>query len=337
MTAPIDRILALLCVAGLSACVQAPDLSTVQAERAKPIQRTDNFQAVAGNGRVVIAAAGGGALLSSTDSGLGWVRQVLAAPSSVIALAACPDGRFAGLDFYRKVWTADADGKQWQSHPLDDKINALALTCDPANRLWVVGSYSTILTSADHGASWTKRDLGKDSILTTVQFVDAQHGFITGEFGTVLRTTDAGATWQQQPVIPNDFYPYSAIFIDQRQGWLSGLAGAILHTDDGGQTWVAQGNPGGSPMFALLSAGEALFAVGAGGRLLMRHDRDWLPVPSLPALPTTLTAGIAIDAGSLLVAGAGGTLQLVHLPAPTAAAAALSSSTLLPAAGALSP
>lgn len=222
----------------LTGCVPAPDWAGVQAERGKPVQRYDTFQALASHGSRVVAGAAGGVILTSTDGGAHWARHALAQPSSVLAVAACPDGSFAALDFYKKVWVLAAGGGEWAMRQLPTRSDLLALTCDPRNRLWAVGARTSILSSADKGGSWQVRDLGDDAILTTVQFVDEKRAVITGEFGAVLTSADGGASWQPQPKIEGDFYPYAALFTDAANGWVSGLAGVIKRTRDGGRTWA---------------------------------------------------------------------------------------------------
>src|SRR3989442_11192225 len=95
---------AILAMAG---CAQAPDLQTVMAERAKAVNRLDTFQSAASNAAVLVAGTASGVVVSSRDAGVTWTRQQLPAPASIVALTACPDGSFAGLDFYQKIWIGD--------------------------------------------------------------------------------------------------------------------------------------------------------------------------------------------------------------------------------------
>ncbi|WP_373717532.1 YCF48-related protein [Roseateles sp.] len=304
----------------LSGCVPAPDWAGVQAERGKPVQRYDTFQALASHGSRVVAGAAGGVILTSTDGGAHWARHVLAQPSSVVAVAACPDGSFAALDFYKKVWVLSATGGEWSMRQVPTRSDLLALTCDPRNRLWAVGARTSILWSTDHGASWQARDLGDDAILTTVQFVDDRRAVITGEFGAVLTSADGGANWQPQPKIEGDFYPYAALFTDTANGWVSGLAGVIKRTRDGGRTWTTQANPSGVPMYALLRVADELYGLGAGGRMVKLQGEQWQAFEHGQAIPAYLSAGVALDARSMLVAGAAGALNVIHLSTQVAQA-----------------
>lgn len=307
----------------LAACVQAPDFGPVQAERAKPVQRHDTFQAASSNGKVLVAGTASGAIVVSADGGKSWKRHTLEAPASVIAMAACPDGGFVGIDFYRKLWLGDAAGTQWKSLPLDQKVDPMAVACDPQGRVWVAGSHSTILSSSDRGANWHKVDFGEDALLTTIQFVDDKNGFVTGEFGTVMATVDGGASWTPQPAIAGDFYPYSTVFVDAQRGWSAGIGGVILHTADGGKTWAPQPNPSGAPMYSLLRQGDELYGLGAGGQMVVLKGEAWERFNHGLAVPAYLTSGAVLDANSMLVAGAAGALHVVSAPGRVAFAAAL--------------
>lgn len=321
----ITNTIAVLVTVFTVGCAQAPDFSGVTAEKAKPIQRYDNFQAAASNGRRLVSAGGGGVLVTSTDGGHQWERRVLESPSSVISMSSCPDGTFAALDFYRKVWIGDASAENWTAQKLDSDINPIAMTCDASNKLWVVGSYSTVLSSADKGKTWTSATIGEDSILTAVQFLDASHGVVSGEFGTFQTTSDGGATWQKQAGLPPEFYPYAMAFADTQRGWLSGLGGVLMQTRDGGKTWQPQNNPTGAPMYALLFVGRDLYAVGDGGLVLGLRGDEWSPVVDKAKSTAYLTAGAPLEAQALLVAGAAGALRVIDLQSSAVAVAALAS------------
>lgn len=305
------------------ACTQAPDFGPVQAERAKPVLRNDTFQAASSNGKVLVAGAASGAIVVSTDAGKNWTRHTLQAPSSVIALTACPDGGFVGIDFYRKLWIGDAEGTQWKAVPMAKDVDPMAVTCDPKGRVWVAGSHSSVLSSSDRGATWNKQDFGEDALLTTIQFVDEQHGFITGEFGTVLATADGGASWKPQPSIAGDFYPYSTVFVNAQKGWSAGIGGVILHTADGGKSWAPQDNRSGAQMYSLLRQGDELYGVGAGGQMVVLRGEAWDRFDHGLTLPAYLTSGAVLDARSMLVAGAAGALHVVSAPGKVAFAAVL--------------
>ena len=308
----LGRRITALCVMCLTACSQGSANNATNLEREPTVRRYDNFLAAASNGGQLVSAGGNGVLVTSADGGKTWTREMLPSPSAVVAMSACPDGTFAALDFYRKVWISDALGHNWQSHSFEGNFNPLAITCAAHNRLWVIGSFSTIISSSDHGKSWSAGPPGQDAILTAMQWVDADHGFIAGEFGTFLATHDAGATWAKQAGLPADFYPYAMVFADTLRGWLSSLAGAILHTSDGGNTWAPQTNASASPIYALLKVGEQVF--GVGGQVLELRGDQWVAVANSSQIPAHLAAGASLNSQALLVVGAGGALQVINMP-----------------------
>ena len=307
--------IAMLCALCVAACTQALEDKAVRVEREKTVQRYDNFLAAASNGKRLASAGGNGVLVTSADGGRTWTREMLPSPSSVVAMSACPNGTFAALDFYRKVWIRDAQARNWQPRRIEGNFNPLAITCDARNFLWVVGSFSTIVSSSDQGNSWNARPPGLDAILTAMQWLDADHGYIAGEFGTLLATHDGGATWDKQAGLPAELYPYSLVFTDIQHGWVSSRAGTILHTADGGKTWTPQANATGVPLYALLHVDGQVFGVGGGGRVLKLDGDQWVTLANTLQAPVDLVAGAPLESRALLVAGAAGALQVVNLSA----------------------
>lgn len=293
-------------------CTQAPDLSAARAEAQKPVQRYDAIQALAAHGEKVAAGTRSGAVLVSSDGGRSWNRQPIAGPSSITGMDVCPDGRFIAIDFYRKLWTADAQLSAWTEQPLEAPHTALAVHCDRQGRWWVAGTGALIVRSDDQGKSWVKTDLQEDLQITTVQMVDELNGFATGEFGTVVVTTDGGHTWAKRGALPEEFYPYAALFVSASEGWVSGLAGQVVHTTDGGLTWTPLLNRAGAPLYRIFMHAGAPHAVGAGGAVVRLQGEEWVAVAYPDARPVPLAAGTSVAANNtLLIGGPGGLLRAV--------------------------
>ena len=308
-------IVALCCA--LAGCNVVANLDAVSAVKKSPLQRSDQFQSVASNGKLLVAVGSDGVIVSSGDDAKSWNRQVMAGTSSLIGLAACPDGSFVALDFYRKVWVSDATGAKWAAKELTTKANPLAITCDAKGQYWVVGSRTTLLSSADRGASWKSQDFGKDAILMSIQFLDADNAVITGEFGMFLTTADGGKNWKTGKPIPNDFFPHATLFADTKEGWVSGLAGVILHTTDGGNSWVKLPTRVPAPMYALVRHKGEMLAMGINGLVLKLTNGEWVPIEGRPA--PFLRSALSLGDKGLLIAGGAGALQ--YLPAAAAAPA----------------
>lgn len=304
-----------LIAAGLAACNASADLAATAPNEARALQRFDQFQAAADNGKVLVVVGANGVVVTSADRGASWQRREIGAGASLIGAAACPDGSFAALDFFHRVWLADAGGEQWASREIGQPANPLAIACDSRNALWVAGSDSTIARSADRGASWTKTTVGDDAMLTGIQFIDARRAFVTGEFGAVYRSDDGGASWQALPRIGDDFYPYAAHFADAERGWVSGLAGVVMQTSDGGQTWSKQANPLGAPIYGLASlAGGAAVGVGVNGLLFRQENGRWALGGAYPT--SYLRAALPLPDGRILLAGGAGTVEITALATP---------------------
>lgn len=279
--------------------------------------RTDVFQAAASNGKLAVTVGGAVAVVTELAGGTS-VRVVLPGTAALIDVASCADGSFAALDFYRKVWIADAGAARWTPRPLAEGWRPLAITCDPRNKLWVVGSGTTIAASADSGASWDQRDFKEDAMFNSVQFVDPDHGFITGEFGKLYRTADGGASWNAAPDIGADFYPYAALFTSSREGYVAGLAGAMLRTTDGGDSWIALDNPGAQPQYGLAHVGATVYSVGMSGSLQRLESNRWVGLGYGPRAPAMLRAITPAGDGQLLIGGAMGVLAMVPADARAA-------------------
>jgi photosystem II stability/assembly factor-like uncharacterized protein len=313
-------LLALALCFALTGCNVAANLDAVSTAKKAPVQRSDQFQSVASNGKLLVAAGNNGVVVSSDNDGATWKRTVLPGVSSLIGLAVCPDGSWVALDFYRKVWIADPAASKWDARELTTKANPLAITCDSKGQYWVVGSRTTLLSSADKGASWKSQDFGEDAILMSIQFLDADNAIITGEFGNLLTTKDGGSSWQHGKKIPNDFFPHATLFTDTRTGWVSGLAGVILHTTDGGNNWVKQPGGVGAPMYALVKHNGEMYAMGINGLVLKLTAGEWALIEGRPA--PYLRSALSLGDKGILIAGGAGTLQLFSPGAQTAAPAA---------------
>lgn len=316
------RMRILICLAlpvALGACNVSANLEAVTAGKTNPLLRSDAFQAVAGTDKLLVAVGSPGVVVVSADGGANWKRTDLPGTASLIAVTACPDGSWAALDFYRKVWVARPAADEWVPKEIDTKATPMAIACDPQNRYWVVGSSTTVLSSDDKGASWTSQDFDEDAILMSIQFLDADNAVITGEFGHLLKSSDGGKSWQAGNRMPNDFFPYATLFTDPETGWVSGLAGVVMHTTDGGESWTKMPTTAGAPIYGLVQHRGELIGFGLNGLVQKLAGTDWQPIHT-QASPF-LRAAVSLGDRGLLVAGGSGTLTTLSLaPAPAAPA-----------------
>lgn len=306
---PAGWLIAVIAAVALTGCTHKAEDSALAAKREVAVRRTDQFQAAATNQKKAVVIGGEIIMLLDLQSN-DRSRITLKGSPALIDVASCADGSFVALDFYRKVWVADSNAKDWKPQNISGDWRPLALTCDSQNRIWVVGSFSTVASSSDHGASWQTTDFKEDAMFNTVQFVDDTHGFITGEFGAVYRTTDSGATWVAENKIPRDFYPYSALFTSPTDGYISGLTGTILATKDAGKSWEKLNNPSALPQFGLAKQGSDVYSVGINGSLLKLHNQEWQALKHSAAAAPYLRAVLSLGTDRLLIAGASGALSI---------------------------
>jgi photosystem II stability/assembly factor-like uncharacterized protein len=286
-------------------------MSGIAAERKLPVQRYDISQAIASNGKVVVVGTQSGVVLISDDQGKSWKRNALG-NTSLVDIVNCGKDGFVAVDHYHKVWSADAEGKNWQSVPLEMPRTPLAVTCDAKGGWWVAGVNSVISGSADRGKTWKTTDLGKDVQITTIQFLDDKHGIALGEFGLTVFTDDGGATWKTGTKIPDDFYPYAALFTSRNEGWVSGIAGQILHTTDGGKSWSKQANTTQAALNRLFVHDGKPYGVGAGGVIARLDGNTWRAVPYTDPVPVFLGGGASLPGQSaIVIGGPGGLLRAV--------------------------
>jgi len=296
----------------LVACEAPLNLEQVEAERARDFRRYDMLQAAAHSGEQVVVVSSVGAVVSSDDNGESWQRTELAGRPPLIDVTACPSGDFFALDAERRVWHQSTDGN-WQSSSIDTPENTLSIHCAPSGRLWVSASFGTLFWAEGDMQQWNEFSLYEDLQFTAVRFLDEMNGFALGEFGMVIVSQDGGDTWEQREAIPNEFYPMAVDFLDINTGWAGGLDGVIWQTLDGGNTWERQQSVTSAPIYNIHADEHGVFAVGGSAKLVELRDGNWQNFDGAPEVLAFMRGLDALDDGSLLVAGGGGTLAVISL------------------------
>lgn len=311
MEKSMKLLMAMTAALAVVGCSHDPDMSSLQSEAKKPVKRYDITQSLAATASVVVAGTQSGAVLTSTDGGKNWTRQLLG-PVSLIGLAVCPDGSFVGIDFNHKVWAGDASGGNWKSSSLDKPRIPLTIACDAAGNWHVAGSGAKISRSSDRGASWQVTDLNEDAQITALQMIDGKQGVAMGEFGLFASTDDGGATWQVGARVPGEFYPYAALFVSRKEGYASGLAGAVLRTQDGGVTWNKIENATNAALYRLFLHDGKPHGAGAGGVVARLAGTGFQAIAYPDAAPVFLGAGASVPGQSAIaIGGPGGLVRVI--------------------------
>lgn len=307
-----DALFAVLLPILLVACEAPLNLEQVEAERARDFRRYDMLQAAAHSGEQVVVVSSVGAVVSSDNNGESWQRTELAGRPPLIDVTACPSGDFFALDAERRVWHQSTDGN-WQSSSIDTPENTLSIHCAPSGRLWVSASFGTLFWAEGDMQQWNEFSLYEDLQFTAVRFLDEMNGFALGEFGMVIVSQDGGETWKPREAIPNEFYPMAVDFLDINTGWAGGLDGVIWQTLDGGNTWERQQSVTSAPIYNIHADEHGVFAVGGSAKLVELRDGNWQNFDGAPEVLAFMRGLDALDDGSLLVAGGGGTLAVIPL------------------------
>lgn len=147
-------------------------------------------------GRLGWVVGAGGVVLSTTDAGATWTRQM---PTS----AALRGVWFTGAN---EGWAVGAGGTVLHYSSVGGVLAwRLVTSAATAENLmhvhfatpdtgWVVGSNGLLMTTFDRGATWTKVYRG-GLTLNSVMFAGTMDGWAVGEGGVIVGTHDRGVTW----------------------------------------------------------------------------------------------------------------------------------------------
>jgi len=299
-------------VIALMGCEASLNLEGIKKESAKPVRRTDQFQAVAISQEIIAVVGFDGLILTSPQNDLNWQRQVLEERPNFVDIDTCPDNTFIALSMEHQVWRSIDQGKTWTKNNIPTQEDLISLTCGPDNSYWATGSFSTLMSSKDQGNSWQETTLNEDAFITQVQFLDDNTLLAIGEFGFIARSSDAGQNWTVQAPLPNEFFSQGSYFKDLNTGWVAGLGGVILNTTDSGMTWSLQSTPTESPLFGFYANKSRLFAFGDHGTVLELNGTAWQRVKT-PKIPVYLRDGMQISDSQLIVAGGWGALFPINI------------------------
>ena len=253
-----------------------------------------------------------GVVLSTSDGGRHWVRQLEGRAAAARTLQAARDsGAGAGSQALADAERLVADGP--------DKPFFDVLFLDPRRGL-VVGAYGLILATEDGGASWrsiaAEIDNPKGKHLYALQ-ADGERVYIAGEQGALYASTSGFGRFE--PIAtPYDGSYFGMLSSGAGKLLVFGLRGHACVTFDAGATWqdVANDRPATCAGGARLKDGTLLL-VDEGGRLRRSLDqgRHFEPV-GVPASFNFTAVAEAAD-GGIVLCGVRGALRLAP-PTPGA-------------------
>jgi len=321
------------------------DLPAVQSEEASKALLLD----VARSGEKTFVAVGEyGVVIVSEDGGETWSQA--AVPASVMLTAVhfpTPEKGWAvghdGLILHSadggRSWQKQLDGNQLNeqiiavAERIVDRYRALVEELQAAEEPdeYALEDAEFMLEEAEFMLEGATDDVDAGPVrpLLDVWFRNDREGYVAGSYGMLLHTTDAGETWtlvsdrigSAQAFHLNQIVPApdGALFI-------AGEAGNVVRSFDGGQTWdiLRPGYDGSFYGIVIVPEGPGryeLLAYGLRGNLFSSRDRgeSWSPLDSGTTI--TLTTGMLLEDGTVVLAGQGG-LILARAPGQRAFTAA---------------
>ncbi|SCK17312.1 Uncharacterized protein VAR608DRAFT_1198 [Variovorax sp. HW608] len=244
-----------------------------------------------------------GAVLRSEDGGEHWERLLdgdTAAQRVLQAAQAHGAGDDASARALKEAQRGVQDGpdKPW-----------LALHFIDALRGIVVGAYNLALATEDGGKSWQpwldRLPNPKASHLYAIAR-QADEIWLAGEQGLVLHSADAGASFRRL-ALPYSGSFFTATLVPDGGGAaivVAGLRGNAWRSADQGESWqrIAVPMPV-SLTAATLDAKGALYLADQAGQVMVSRDAGRTLAPFGESPTPQVGALLALDGGSLLVAG----------------------------------
>lgn len=264
----------------------------------------------------------------------------MAARSVMLSVARAGD-RLVAVGERGFIIVSDDNGVSWRQVPSPVGVTLVKVRFVDERQGWAVGHAGVVLHSQDSGMTWVKQldgvqaaaielqqaeadpaaaperlaqarqlvDDGPDKPLLDVLFFDTHHGLVVGAYGLALETEDGGQHWRSIRMRidnPQGLHLYSL----QQAGadlFVAGEQGTLWRSSDGGQTFDALAAPYEGTTFGLQATSKgALLAFGLRGKAYASRDRGdtWQRLDTLQ--PITLTSGLALADGALLLADESG-------------------------------
>ncbi|MCU7247446.1 WD40/YVTN/BNR-like repeat-containing protein [Pseudomonas koreensis] len=240
------------------------------------------------------------------------------------------------------IIVSDDNGTTWRQVSSPVSMTLVKVRFIDANLGWAVGHAGVVLHSRDGGLSWEKQldgvqaaaielqqaqretgeqaqerleqarqlvDEGPDKPLLDLFFLDARNGWVVGAYGLAFVTHDGGLSWQSIRASlenPSGLHLYS---IGQVGGdvFIAGEQGVLLRSSDDGHTFEPLTSPYEGTIFGFQAGpGRSLLMFGLRGKAFESTDRGdtWQRLDTLE--PVTLTSGLRLDDGSVLLADESG-------------------------------
>lgn len=233
------------------------------------------------------------------------------APKSLLLDVAARDGRLVAVGERGHVLVSTDSGGTWTQARVPTRTLLTGVALGEKGLGWAVGHDLVVLRTRDGGLSWEQvhAEPEAEKPLLDVWFADGERGLAVGAYGTLLATADGGTTWTERPVHGEDDVHLNALAAAADGTlFLAAEAGHLYRSTDGGATFAPLPSPYEGSFFGLLPLPDALLAFGLRGHVYRSEDRGatWSRVET--GSEATLTSGLDLGGGRVVVAGLAGTL-----------------------------
>jgi len=278
-----------------------------------------------------------GVILVSEDGGESWTQAQVPAsvtltgvyfPTPQHGWAVGHDGLILSSEDGGHSWTKQLDGHQLNEQILPvaerivekfrSEVEALQLAAESDENFdeYALEDAEFMLEEAEFMLEGAMDDVDAGPVrpLLDVWFRDENEGFVAGAYGMLLHTNDGGTTWE---LVSDRIRNAQAFHLNQIMAgpygtlYIAGESGYVYRSLDGGASWDSL-QPGyeGSFYGMVIVPGEGeeyeLLAYGLRGNLFSSMDRgeSWSELDSGTTI--TLTTGMALPDGSVVLAGQAG-------------------------------
>jgi hypothetical protein len=227
------------------------------------------------DGTKLVAAAYGGQIYTSTDSGATWIPRDSA--RNWYYIASSSDGtKLVATVYGGQIYTSTDSGVTWTPRDSARYWEGVASSSD-GTKLVAIAYTDQIYTSTDSGVTWTPRDSargwsGVASSSDGTKLVATVYG------GLIYTSTDSGVTWTPRDSVRN--WSAVASSSDGTKLVATVSSGQIYTSPDSGVTWNARDSSRNWFSVASSSDGTKLFAtISAGGQIYASTDAGvtWTP------------------------------------------------------------
>jgi photosystem II stability/assembly factor-like uncharacterized protein len=209
-------------------------------------------------------------VLNTIDGGVTWQKRSVESAGRLSALSFCTRDVGCAAGGNAIVQTSDGGGTWRQQYTGEREDHLYGIFCLSPEEIWAVGESGLVLNTRDGGTTWAQKDLGVDVTLSRIRFFgdtgwiigfngtllrtrdrgtnweavrlntnqplldihfDGPTGWIVGGGGTILRSADAGKSWHDEPALTNNDL-LTLFFIDRGHGWIGGASQTVLSRGD---------------------------------------------------------------------------------------------------------